>query len=168
MLRFVDGVPQVMWFSQHASGEAFSYSAVEKYNGQIRPVVYVANGSHANYAVPGDHDHTIPNLNLPGGPVEDHTNGGIFWDPLSNVYAYSFDNLTKAFTAYNGADPTAWLDFTGRWGDNHLPDSTDGQVDVFGERKFTSGPTGPANKDLGRTNVCSGDGSCSVKTQLSV
>lgn len=51
MVRFLNGQPQAVWFSQHAYGEAFSYSAVEK-KGQ-RPVAYSANGSHANYATTG-------------------------------------------------------------------------------------------------------------------
>ncbi len=51
MVRFLNGQPQAVWFSQHAYGEAFSYNAVEK-RGQ-RPVAYSANGSHANYATSG-------------------------------------------------------------------------------------------------------------------
>lgn len=30
MIRFQDGVPQSLWYSQHASGEAFTYNAVQK------------------------------------------------------------------------------------------------------------------------------------------
>ena len=51
MIRFKDGVPQAIWYSQHAYGEAFTYDAVEKQDG--RPVAYVARGSHAVYAIPG-------------------------------------------------------------------------------------------------------------------
>ncbi|KIW72895.1 hypothetical protein PV04_01056 [Phialophora macrospora] len=167
MVRFINGVPQAMWFSQHSSGQAFAYAAVGKYGDDaVRPIVYVAQGSHANYAVAGSHDHTIPGLNLPGGPLEDHTNAGVFWDPLPNAYAYTYNVSTGAFAAYNGADPTAWLAFLGRWGDAQLPDDADGQVDVFGQRKYTAGPTGPVDKDLGRQNVCSGDGNCLVRSIL--
>ena len=166
MLRFVDGAPTSMWFSQHAGGEAFTYAAVEKYDGGVRPVVYVAQGSHANYAIAGDHDHTLPGVNLPGGPLEDHTDDGVFWDPVVNAYAYDYDNSTGSFAAYNGGDPTGWLGFTGRWGDNQLPDDAAGQVDVFGQRKYVAGPTGPQDKDLGRADVCEGDGDCVVKRIL--
>ena len=31
LLRFHNGTPTVMWFSQHSNGEAFTYKAVEKY-----------------------------------------------------------------------------------------------------------------------------------------
>lgn len=51
MIRFSEGVPQAIWYSQHASGQAFTYGATEK-NGK-RPVVYSGNGTHANYAIPG-------------------------------------------------------------------------------------------------------------------
>ena len=49
MVRFVNGVPDVVYYSEHASGSAYKYSAVEKMGD--RPVSYIATGSHANYAV---------------------------------------------------------------------------------------------------------------------
>ena len=51
MIRFKNGVPQAIWYSQHAYGEAFTYSAVEKQG--VRPVGYSAKGSHATYATAG-------------------------------------------------------------------------------------------------------------------
>lgn len=30
MIRFKDGQPQAVWYSQHATGEAFTYEALEK------------------------------------------------------------------------------------------------------------------------------------------
>ncbi|KAI4141134.1 MAG: hypothetical protein LQ340_007718, partial [Diploschistes diacapsis] len=50
-ILFENGVPQSVWFSQHANGEAFTYSCVEK-QGQ-RVVGYSARGTHANYAIAG-------------------------------------------------------------------------------------------------------------------
>ena len=32
--------------------------------------------------------------------------------------------------------------------------------------EWTSGPTGPDDKDLGRVNICPGTGNCDVKTVL--
>lgn len=49
MVRFVNGVPDVIYYSEHSSGAAFKYSAVEKVGD--RPVSYIAVGTHANYAV---------------------------------------------------------------------------------------------------------------------
>lgn len=54
MIRFKDGQPKTIWYSQHAFGVAYEYAAVEKLG--VRPVVYSAKGSHANYARPGAHD----------------------------------------------------------------------------------------------------------------
>jgi hypothetical protein len=51
MIRFLHGVPQSIFFSQHADGVAYSYASVEKQG--IRPVNYVASGSHANYPIVG-------------------------------------------------------------------------------------------------------------------
>jgi hypothetical protein len=30
MIRFVDGVPKYVWFSQHANGEAYTFEALAK------------------------------------------------------------------------------------------------------------------------------------------
>lgn len=51
MIRFSNGAPQAIWYSQHASGQAFTYSAVEKKG--IRPYAYSGNGTHANYVIAG-------------------------------------------------------------------------------------------------------------------
>lgn len=36
MVRFQDGKPTDVWYSQHANGEAFTYDAVDKFNGGVR------------------------------------------------------------------------------------------------------------------------------------
>ena len=36
MIRFQDGIPQAMWYSQHDNGEAFDYSTTKKYHQGIR------------------------------------------------------------------------------------------------------------------------------------
>lgn len=51
MIRFKDGKPQSLWYSQHAYGQAFTYGAVEKRG--PRPIAYVAKGAHAIYAIDG-------------------------------------------------------------------------------------------------------------------
>lgn len=51
MIRFDQGVPQAVYFSQHAYGQSFTYKATEKKDG--RPVAYAARGSHALFAKPG-------------------------------------------------------------------------------------------------------------------
>ena len=165
MVRFSNGIPQSVWYSQHANGQAFKYTTVERAGD--RPVAYSSKGSHANYAITGTHDHTIPNFNLPGGVLEDYTNKGVMWDPLLSAWYYKFDAASNAFTAYDGQAPTGWLGFTGRWGDQEYPESDKRQVKLFGQAKFTGGPTGPADKQLNRVNVCPDNGNiCIVRNIL--
>lgn len=51
MIRFNNGRPQAVYFSQHARSQTFTYQAVEKMG--VRPVVFVARGSHAVYGTSG-------------------------------------------------------------------------------------------------------------------
>ncbi|KAL9114606.1 MAG: hypothetical protein Q9227_001284 [Pyrenula ochraceoflavens] len=149
MIRFQNGVPQSVWYSQHSNGEAFTYNATQKVG--VRPVTYVARGTHANYAIPGTHDHTIPGLNLPEGPLEDYTSQGALWDPTLNAYEFAYSVAANTFTPYTSSTPVNWLYFNGQWGDQQLPNSAQGQYEVFGEARYVGGPTGPDDKDLGRT-----------------
>lgn len=103
--------------------------------------------------------------NLPFGPIEDHTSAGTLWDPIQSAYHYIYDVSSNTFTSPNG-DPTSWLQFQGQWGDDTLPKSTPGQIELFGQYKYDAGPTGPIDKDLGRTNVCLGSGPCIIRPIL--
>ncbi|KAF2007248.1 hypothetical protein P154DRAFT_453943 [Amniculicola lignicola CBS 123094] len=160
LIRFRNGLPTEIWYSQHANGQAFKYPVVQKHTDGLRPYVYSANGSHANYAMPGKHDHTIPNFNLPGGALEDHTDKGYLWDPLLSAYYYSFDAGSTSFKAYGdeGATPVDWLYWRGRWGDQEYPKSDKRQVKLFGQARYAGGPTGPIDKQLNREKVCPSNG----------
>lgn len=170
MIRFLNGVPQSIWLSQHASGEAFTYSAMAKSG--VRPIVYVGKGTHANWAVSGKHDHTLASL-FPGLPdipadllITDHTSAGPLYDSVQSSYFYSYDNSTQAFTPYDSSTPTNWITFEGQWGDAQLPSNAPGQVILFGQAKYSGGPNGPMFKDLGRTTVCSGVKTCVISPIL--
>ncbi|KAL8732295.1 MAG: hypothetical protein Q9166_002867 [cf. Caloplaca sp. 2 TL-2023] len=156
MIRFANGTPTQLWYSQHSFGEAFTYDCLEKQG--TRPVAYSGNGSHAVYAVTGTHDHTIPNVNLPGkGLLTDYTDQGTLWDPLRSAYYYSYDANAYSFTAYNASHPTGWFRYIGKWGDQEYPDSDPRQHKILGidaTARFTSGPTGPRDKQLNRTDAC--------------
>ncbi|MCJ1368335.1 hypothetical protein MMC16_007477 [Acarospora aff. strigata] len=181
MIRFKDGFPQTVWYSQHGNGQAFTYACLEK-NGQ-RPVGYSAKGSHATYATNGfvtcsvhlskayqpcrDHDHAIPNFNLPAGFLEDHCDQGKIYDPTLSAYFYKYDAAANTFTPYDSSYPTSWLYFLGKWGDEQLPDSNPSQRNFFGQRKYTGGPTGPQDKQLNRKDVCPDNGNpCIVRPFL--
>lgn len=87
MIRFnKNGTPQSVWYSQHDNGEAFTYDCLEKSG--IRPIVYSANGSHANYAIAGTHAHGLPDLDLPVGPVTDNTGVSVlsYPDPAPAIH----------------------------------------------------------------------------------
>ncbi|KAL4873615.1 hypothetical protein BDV12DRAFT_182383 [Aspergillus spectabilis] len=151
MIRFQDGTPQAIWYSQHARGQAFTYAATEKQG--KRPIAYSGNGTHAVYSISGGHDHTIPGLNLPGGFLVDQTNQGTLWDPVLGAYAYSYAAATRKFEPYDPSYPVNWLDFNGRWGDDALR----GGPELFGQAKYVAGPNGPKFKKLEREQVCPGE-----------
>lgn len=160
MTRFSNGEPEAMWYSQHGSGEAFEFSAIPKYGNGVRPIVYSANGSHANYATSGTHDHTIPGLDLPLGiALVDYTDDGYLWDPTLSAYyasvSFASGSTTPVFAAYDSTTPVNWLNFVGKWGDQQYNSSYPGQYDVFGQYRYSGGPTGPEAKDLNR-----GEGTC--------
>lgn len=165
MIRFLNGTPQALWYSQHGNGEAFTYLAAEKIG--IRPVTYSARGSHANYAVAGTHDHTIPGLNLPAGLIQDYTSKGMLWDPTLNTYFYNYVGDTQTFTSINDSPIGAML-FRGKWGDQQYPGEDPRQPPPFlGFHKYVSGPSGPWNKQLNRAKVCPENGIlCIIRERL--
>lgn len=99
------------------------------------------------------HDHTFPDINLPFGPLEDKTDRGRIWDPTLSAYSYNYDRASQKFSAYDGQNPVPWLYFNGRWGDDALPKSDPNQYDVFGQKHYSEGPTGPYLKGLDRQTV---------------
>ena len=168
MIRFNNSKPTQIWYSEHDNGEAFTYAAAPKSGIRVRsslllpnpssffhpllplytsnltpnqPLSYSANGTHANWATVGTHDHAIPDVSFPGGPVQDTTDAGPIWDPVKAAYFYQVtfpsgtangDSSSPSFTAYNGKDPTQWLDFRGAWGDDQLASGDKRQKDFFG------------------------------------
>ena len=166
MIRFQEGQPQAIWYSQHGNGQAFNYVTVEKVG--VRPIAYSANGSHANYAIAGIHDHTIPDLNLPAGFLLDYTSKGRLWDPTLSTYYYNYHASNSSFEGINNA-PVGAMTYKGRWGDEQYSDDDTRQpAPFFGFRKFVSGPTGPWDKQLNRTKVCPENGiPCIVRDRLS-
>jgi hypothetical protein len=173
MIRFKDGQPTEMWFSQHNNGQAFVFDAVEKIG--KRPVSYSARGSHANYAVPGVHDHTIPDMNTPVGFLLDYTSKGTLWDPTLSTYFYNY-NVSSVeigergdFESIAGA-PLGAMRYRGRWGDQQYPADDEKQPPkFFGFSKYVSGPTGPQDKQLNRRLICPDNGfPCIVRKSLHV
>ncbi|THW17918.1 hypothetical protein D6D24_03664 [Aureobasidium pullulans] len=192
MIRFsTAGVPQNVYYSAHSSGTAYTYSAVQKVG--VRPVVYSAAGSHANYATAG----TQKIYPIVGNIVTDTTDAGSYWDVAQNYRGYYYDTASKTFTSAGGvgvggteqtAEGVNWLSWLGMWGDEQYPDSDKRQSCALGVSiidkqpdheaslltrdqiddlcHYQSGPTGPLDKNLGRTAVCQKEDNCTIKTKL--
>ncbi|KAI0482371.1 hypothetical protein GGR56DRAFT_183664 [Xylariaceae sp. FL0804] len=165
MIRFVDGSPYAIYLSEHSAGSAYYWDVMTFYNG-TRPITYVGVGGHANYATAGTQDYTIAL-----GIVADTTDAGYAWDMTQNYRGYWYDSGTGAFSAAGGAsvggteeaaETVDWLSFEGAWGNEQEPDSYDGQYCISSECHYTSGPTGPVDKNLGRTTVCQDDDDCTI------
>lgn len=62
-------------------------------------------------------------------------------------------------------DPTNWLSFTGRWGDRKYNKDDPPQKCFLGIDElcmYASGPTGPADKQLDRKDVCPDNGKACI------
>lgn len=147
MVRFVNGVPQTLYMSAHSGGSAYEFSVVPSMDG--RPITFIALGTHANYATPGDHPHDFPGL-------FDQTDAGTLWDVTKNFRGFWFDNTTQTFSVAGGVaqggaaesgEGVGWLDFAGMWGDKQFPVLVDGQLcidipNLVDECTLVDGPTG--------------------------
>ena len=163
MIRFKNGKPKVVFFSEHSFGEAYTYDAVEKIG--KRPVVYSASGSHAMYATPGVHPYI-----LPWGVLHDETDEGPLWDPALNAHSYTYNYVNDELRSSNFTPkaPTEWFYYTGHWGDKFYPLSDSRQYRFAGQYHYVNGPVGPRFKSLGRRRVCPGRPSdpCAIRTYL--
>lgn len=175
MMRFENGVPRGIFFSEHEGGQAYTYEAVEK-SGD-RPVIYSAVGSHAMYALPGTHPYILP-FHL----LKDETDKGPLWDPALNNYAYHYDYTLESPkeddelgalrkpeslipAASNPNAPTSWFHFEGRWGDRVYALADIRQWRFFGQYHYVSGPRGPKFKRLGRSKICQTE-RCRLKHEM--
>jgi len=170
MIRFINEEPAFIYYSEHSSGAAFNFSAVEKNGG--RPVNYIAVGSHANYATAGEQTYES------GDPSEvphDYTDDGFYWDITQNYRGYWYNLSTQAFTSSGGAgqggvlqagEGEDWLKFAGKWGDQQWDVSRPGQFCNPSGCHISDGPTGPSTKNLGRTAVCENESDCNVKSSI--
>ncbi|TEA18690.1 putative vacuolar protein sorting-associated protein TDA6 [Colletotrichum sidae] len=174
MMRFENGVPRGVFFSEHEGGQAYTYHAVEKKGD--RPVIYSAVGSHAMYAQAGDHPYVLP-FNM----LKDVTDKGPLWDPAKNAYTYWYDytqDLDEDLdddlddevdiasghrkehptslvpTAENPDAPTSWFHYAGPWGDRLYSLADIRQWRLFAQYHYVSGPLGPKFKRLDREKLC--------------
>ncbi|KAH8895249.1 hypothetical protein GQ53DRAFT_743982 [Thozetella sp. PMI_491] len=154
MVRFVDGKPTGVYYSQHASGAAYDWQDAELSIKNERPIVFSAIGSHANYVSEGHHVHDVV--------LVDICDAGLLWDPVLAAYFYHLDPTSNVLTRMFPPGPppdksnlTDFLYFHGMWGDAKYPDDNPRQLTVpyFGLKRFESGPTGPYDKQLVRRGL---------------
>jgi hypothetical protein len=93
-----DGTPLLATYAQHGKGESCSWDEVEKIAG-TRPVVYVANGSHASYLSSGFQPRVEKGVILL--PTDYHSGDGDYVDPMLEEIANSSPR---------------WVSWPGKWG----------------------------------------------------
>ena len=169
MIRFENGEPRGIFFSEHEGGQAYAWDAIEKRG--VRPVIYSAVGSHAMYPLPGEHPYVLPFRML-----KDVTDKGPIWDPSLNNSAYHYDytkenrwdtrdpwddkvsrvGKTESLVpaASNPDAPTSWFHYRGRWGDEVYTLADIRQWRLFGQYHYVTGPSGPKFKHLDRSKLC--------------
>ena len=165
--RFEYGQPRALFLSEHEGGQAYTHSSLSKYASfPQRPVVYSAVGSHAMYALPGDHAYV-----LPFSILKDQSDAGPLWDPAKNVRSYWYDyenpgNASLVPTRENAGAPTGWFHYEGLWGDDMLPLRDERQWRIFGQYHYVGGPRGPKGKSLGRAKMCPRRDRCLIRYGL--
>ncbi|TWU72786.1 hypothetical protein ED733_003771 [Metarhizium rileyi] len=155
MIRFRDGKPNGIYYSQHLGGAAYDWNHTALSLKDGRPFVFSAYGSHANYVSSGEHVHDTVLL--------DYCDAGQLWDPTLSAYYYHLDPDSFTLTGLHSSTPTlpstpaitSFFYFTGIWGDAQYPDDHPLQrtVPYTGLKRFVSGPQGPIMKQLVRKGL---------------
>jgi len=108
-------------YSQHCTGERRAWDGVERWHGTTHPVVYVANGSHANLFAAGEHPiaqqcippQAIQLLQQAGLPMPtDHAHPG------ATVYGPGgLAGVTPTRVVRVSGRSPGWIRFEGTWGE---------------------------------------------------
>lgn len=111
-------------YSQHCTGERRPWADVERWQGTNHPVVYVANGSHANLFAAGEHpiaqqcipQQAIDLLHQLGLPLpNDHAHpGGVVYGPRGLA------GVTATGVVPVSCQAPRWIRFAGTWGELQL------------------------------------------------
>ncbi|KAB5592400.1 putative effector protein [Ceratobasidium theobromae] len=134
LIRFLNGKPQSIHYSQHEDGTAYTYAATDKVGS--RPLVFVSRGGHANFPTSGPRDSLF-----------DRTDKGPAWDITCNYVAYWYSK-SKGFVPVTGNKvPTGWLEYIGRWPWGNKESKADPLV-------YANGIPGPIGHNLARKTMC--------------
>lgn len=105
--------------SAHEGGETFNFNDLEFDSATNRPLIYVANGSHANYATSGNHAIKVGGVPVTYDKTSDRDDAFVF-DASRNLFSVREQNW------YPSADSKGL-----HWGE-------------IGESKHSTGPQGPS------------------------
>lgn len=121
----------VEYFAHSQSGSGIiPWSQAPKFDNGLRPVGYVANGSHGFWNASG----TFTYLQIANIKVQDVTSDdGVAWDIQNDLQVYKFPDI------YNGTD--GWLNYKGLWGNR-------GQQGCGDLCELVDGIPGPIRPDL--------------------
>ncbi len=82
----------------------------------------------------------------------------------SYTYSYQHDHLSTSNLTPNA--PIGFFYFAGHWGDKFYPLNDPRQYRFLGQYHYVNGPLGPRFKNLGRQQICQGNGECVLKGAL--
>ena len=91
--------PESVTYSAHGHGSTIPYEDVDKYPGTNQPIVFVADGSHANYAENGPHETNVPSSGSAGA-------GGVevgYYDPELQDHTVTDENGDGVYDEQDGA-----------------------------------------------------------------
>jgi hypothetical protein len=133
------GKPLLVGLSQHSEGQRREWSRAPKRG--LRPLAYVALGSHANYFTAGRHrfDPRIVE------PIFIELIRGAGGDPVDNTGA---GRVVRPKLVRITTTSPSWMTFAGRWGEDQYLHAPGNPPQMFG-----GGPTGPAFKEQWRLPV---------------
>ncbi|KAL0573167.1 hypothetical protein V5O48_008801 [Marasmius crinis-equi] len=135
-VRTVNGeATQVDYHAHSDTGSTVPFSEAPKFDGDLRPVGYIAKGSHGIWETAGTHTYVDAVI----FKLQDLTSeDGVYWDTRESLVIYNFPDL------FSGSD--AWLNYKGVYGNKG---TTDCWWYVFHkECKVVTGPPGPYRTDV--------------------
>ncbi|KAJ7590671.1 hypothetical protein C8J56DRAFT_539397 [Mycena floridula] len=142
-VRTVNGVATEVDYNAHGDtgSGTIPWDEAPKFDGDSRPIGYVAKGSHGFWSTPAAHTY----VNAVIFKLQDLTaDGGVLWDIKDSITPLAYPDT------YVGS--TEWLNYAGAWG-NQGETSCWWHI-FYDECEIVSGPTGPLRPDvLGSTDV---------------
>lgn len=197
MVRFQDGKPTGVYYSQHSYGAAYNWdeAALQTRDNRVSapnqckrvygtgslfdnslahrlqrpwlsrklPICRVGRSLHIRILTWTNNATRLSRNHVHDSIVVDYCDAGLLWDPVLSAYFYHLDptsfSLTRLFPPdsepSSNTNSTSFLYYTGLWGDAEYAYYNPRQWTLpwIGMKRFVSGPTGPAKKQLVRRGL---------------